>query len=70
MIAPVSVQTINTPFTLGREVTGGGGHHALNVKKLVLYGVLGAGLGMLVPVIPGGPLGGALIGAALAYFTS
>jgi hypothetical protein len=46
----------------------GGRGRGLDIKKLLLFGVGGAALGAVVPVIPGGPIGGALIGAALAYF--
>jgi hypothetical protein len=71
MIAP----TAATPHvaTLGlapsRTVTGGGLHiggHGLDIKKLLLFGAAGAAAGVFLPVIPGGPIGGALIGAALA----
>jgi hypothetical protein len=52
----------------GRQVStalGGGGS---NLKSILLYGAAGAVIGTVFPVIPGGPLGGAIIGALLAMF--
>ena len=46
----------------------GGGGHAINMKKVLMWSVCGALLGAFVPVIPGGPAGGAIAGAALALF--
>lgn len=43
----------------------GGGVH-LDMKRLLLFGLAGAFAGTLVPVIPGGPVGGMLLGAALS----
>ena len=43
----------------------GGGIH-LNMRRMLLFGLGGALAGTLVPVIPGGPVGGMLLGCALS----
>jgi hypothetical protein len=66
---PAAVASATLPLVAGADAgsaAGGGRHLHLDIKKLLLFGVAGAALGAFVPVIPGGPLGGAAIGAALA----
>ena len=56
------------PPTLGVGVGGGigGGLGArINLKKVFLFGALGALAGVFLPFIPGGAIGGALIGAGV-----
>lgn len=43
---------------------GGGAH--LDIGHLLKFALIGAVAGAFIPVIPGGPAGGVLIGAALS----
>lgn len=66
--SPVSA---TLPMAASNAVTGGGAGHGrgrgIDIKQLLLFAAAGAAAGMLLPVIPGGPLGGAAIGAALSF---
>ena len=63
--APTATSTLGYTVEGGGK-SGGGFSLKFDVKKMLLYGAGGAVLGFLLPVIPGGPLGGAAIGAALS----
>lgn len=56
------------PPTVGMNIGGGlgGGVGArINLKKVFLLGAAGALAGVFLPFIPGGAIGGALIGAGV-----
>jgi len=63
MSAPVPSADAGMTALLGGR---GNGRPGIDIKKLLLFGAGGALLGMLLPIIPGGPIGGAAIGAGLA----
>lgn len=53
----------------GGSVSGGGlslGRITGKLRGMLLYGAMGAAAGIVFPVIPGGPVGGAIIGAMLS----
>ena len=64
--APVPQSSV--PAGATSDVSGGGGFRlgGLPLKEMLLFGTAGAILGMVFPMIPGGPIGGAAIGAGLA----
>lgn len=69
--APAATATL--PFDAGTvegggRKSGGGFSIKFDLKKAALFGIGGAVAGMLLPFIPGGPIGGALIGVGLSLF--
>ena len=53
----------------GGTVSGGGFNLRsipLSLPVMLLYGAMGAAAGIVFPIIPGGPVGGAIIGAMLS----
>lgn len=68
-VAAAPARTAILPFAshdAGGVPALGGKGFKLDMKKMIIMGAIGAFAGFLVPVIPGGPVGGALIGAALS----
>ena len=61
----------NSMPSIGTDNVSGGGGFSLRgigskLKNAMLYAAMGAAAGMIFPVIPGGPVGGAFIGAAIS----
>jgi hypothetical protein len=69
-VASAPLRAATLPLTPGADAGSvpalGGSHLHLDMKKMIIWSALGAFAGFLVPVIPGGPAGGALLGAALS----
>lgn len=61
----VAVQQETLPTASRSRDLGASVRNIFSLKTLLLVGA-GAALGALVPVIPGGPIGGAVIGAVLS----